>query len=30
MVNRRVIAHGKTKRRKFLLRDIELDEEGDS
>lgn len=30
MVNRRVVAHGKSKRTKFLLRDIELDEEGDS
>jgi|GEM_PF-1933544 len=30
MVNRRVVAHGKSKRSKFLLRDIELDEEGDS
>lgn len=30
MVNRQVIAHGKTRRGKFHLRDIELDEEGDS
>lgn len=30
MVNRRVVAHGKTKGGKFLLRDIELDEEGDA